>query len=196
MAKGCWKDWATDEGGPGLVSLYAGIRGIDPLRAARELLGHIQPEAVRSPITGNARNKSHFVETRPRDQDTLDRPPPEAVEGFNGTHRSLGNPTNLCWYRDAHGPLFVVCRYELVAEEKQFLKALRLSSFNTHYVELAEQSIAEGWTPVRYLAELATLEANERADRRMSRLLDEAKLPRDKTLATLDMNRYSVCESD
>jgi len=72
------------------------------------------------------------------------------------------------------------------------LKALRLSSFNTHYVELAEQSIAEGWTPVRYLAELATLEANERADRRISRLLDEAKLPRDKTLATLDMNRFAA----
>jgi DNA replication protein DnaC len=72
------------------------------------------------------------------------------------------------------------------------LKALRLSSFNTHYVELAEQSIAEGWPPVRYLAELATLEANERADRRMSRLLDEAKLPRDKTLATLDMNRFAA----
>jgi DNA replication protein DnaC len=72
------------------------------------------------------------------------------------------------------------------------LKALRLSSFNTHYVELAEQSIAEGWTPVRYLAELATLEANERADRRMSRLLDEAKIPREKTLATLDMNRFAA----
>jgi DNA replication protein DnaC len=72
------------------------------------------------------------------------------------------------------------------------LKALRLPSFNTHYVELAEQSIAEGWAPVRYLAELATLEADERADRRMSRLLDEAKIPRDKTLATLDMNRYAT----
>jgi DNA replication protein DnaC len=72
------------------------------------------------------------------------------------------------------------------------LKALRLSSFNTHYVGLAEQSIADGWNPVRYLAELATLEANERADRRMSRLLDEAKIPRDKTLATLDMNRFAA----
>ena len=121
LAKGYWKDWATDEGGPGLVSLYAGIRGIDPPRAARELLGHIQPEAVRSPTTGNARNKSHFVGTDPRHQDTLDRPPTEAVKGFNGTHRSLGKPTNLYWYRDAHGPLFVVCRYELVGEEKQFV---------------------------------------------------------------------------
>ena len=72
------------------------------------------------------------------------------------------------------------------------LKALRLSSFNTHYVELAEQSIVEGWTPVRYLADLATLEANERADRRMSRLLDEAKIPADKTFATLDMNRFAT----
>lgn len=34
------------------------------------------------------------------------------------------------------------------------LKALRLPSFHTHYLELAEHAAAEGWGPVRYLAEL------------------------------------------
>lgn len=72
------------------------------------------------------------------------------------------------------------------------LKALRLSSFLAHYVELAERAAAEGWSHVRYLAELVTLEAHERADRRITRLLNDAKLPRDKTIATLDLNRYSA----
>jgi DNA replication protein DnaC len=45
---------------------------------------------------------------------------------------------------------------------------------------------------VRYLAEIMTLEANERADRRITRLLNEAKLPRDKSVATLDLNRYGA----
>jgi DNA replication protein DnaC len=56
------------------------------------------------------------------------------------------------------------------------LKALRLSSLLAHYVSLAERAAAEGWSNVRYLAELITLEANERADRRITRLLNEAKL--------------------
>lgn len=72
------------------------------------------------------------------------------------------------------------------------LKALRLPSFHTHYLELAEHAAAEGWGQVRYLAELVTLEASERADRRITRLLNEAKLPREKTHATLDMNRFAV----
>jgi DNA replication protein DnaC len=72
------------------------------------------------------------------------------------------------------------------------LKALRLPSFSRHYVELAEQAAAEGWSHVRYLAELVTLEGSERADRRITRLLNEAKLPKDKTHTTLDMNRFAA----
>jgi len=72
------------------------------------------------------------------------------------------------------------------------LKGLRLPSFLAHYVELAERAAAEGWSEVRYLAELVLLETSERADRRITRLLNEAKLPRDKTHATLDMNRFAA----
>lgn len=72
------------------------------------------------------------------------------------------------------------------------LKALRLPSFLAHYVELAERAAAEGWSHIRYLAEIVTLEANERADRRITRLMNDAKLPRDKTVATLDLNRFSA----
>ena len=69
------------------------------------------------------------------------------------------------------------------------LKALRLPSFLEQYLELAERAAAEGWSHVRYLAELVTQEADDRADRRVTRLLHDAKLPKDKTLATLDLNR-------
>jgi len=72
------------------------------------------------------------------------------------------------------------------------LKALRLPSFLGHYLELAERAAAEGWSHIRYLAEIVTLEANERADRRITRLMKDAKLPRDKTVATLDLNRFSA----
>jgi DNA replication protein DnaC len=72
------------------------------------------------------------------------------------------------------------------------LKALRLPSLLAHYLVLAERAATEGWSHVRYLAEIVTLEATERADRRITRLLNEAKLPRDKSAATLDLNRYGA----
>jgi DNA replication protein DnaC len=72
------------------------------------------------------------------------------------------------------------------------LKALHLPSFLEHYLELAQRAAAEGWSPVRYLTELVALEASDRADRRMTRLLKDAKLPREKTVATLDLNRFAA----
>jgi DNA replication protein DnaC len=72
------------------------------------------------------------------------------------------------------------------------LKAMHLPSFLDHYLELAERAAAEGWSHVRYLTELVTLEAHDRADRRMTRLLRDAKLPREKTPATLDLTRFAA----
>ncbi len=72
------------------------------------------------------------------------------------------------------------------------LKAMRLPSFLENYLELADRGTAESWNHVRYLTELVTLEADDRADRRMTRLLKEAKLPREKTVATLDLDRFAV----
>ena len=69
------------------------------------------------------------------------------------------------------------------------LKAFRLPSFTTYYDEFAERARAADWDHVRYLSELAAIEASDRADRRMTRLLKESKLPRDKTLATLELKR-------
>jgi DNA replication protein DnaC len=69
------------------------------------------------------------------------------------------------------------------------LKAFRLPSFLAHYGTLAQRARDDDWSHVRYLDELATLEAQERADRRITRLLNSSRLPREKTLATLDLKR-------
>lgn len=70
------------------------------------------------------------------------------------------------------------------------LKALRLPGFLAHYAALARRSIAEGWGPLEFLAQLVEVEIAERADRRLKRLLDAAELPEGKTLANLELERY------
>ena len=70
------------------------------------------------------------------------------------------------------------------------LKAFRLPSFLAHYAPLAEQAAKDGWSHTHYLDELAAVEAVERAERRIARLLTESKLARDKTMATLDTGRF------
>jgi DNA replication protein DnaC len=69
------------------------------------------------------------------------------------------------------------------------LKAFHLPSFLGYYSELATRAQDEAWSYVRYLEELAALEAADRADRRITRLLKTSKLPRDKTLSTLEIKR-------
>ncbi len=62
------------------------------------------------------------------------------------------------------------------------LRDFRLPSFLAHYRGLADKARDGQWEPERYLEELAELEASERTDRRIARLLRESKLPRGKTL--------------
>ncbi len=71
----------------------------------------------------------------------------------------------------------------------QRLTELRLPSFAAHCERLAASARQEGWDPLRYLAELAAVEALERADRRVARLATQARLPVGKTLATLEVAR-------
>ena len=54
----------------------------------------------------------------------------------------------------------------------------------------ANVSLKGGWSHTHYLDELAAVEAVERAERRIARLLSESKLARDKTMATLDTGRF------
>lgn len=72
---------------------------------------------------------------------------------------------------------------------EQRLRELRLPGFLAHYRDLAGKARDGQWEPERYLDELLELETSERADRRIARLLREAKLPRGKTLETLQLGR-------
>jgi DNA replication protein DnaC len=66
------------------------------------------------------------------------------------------------------------------------LTALRLPSFHRHWPSLAERADKEGWPAARFLAALAEHEIAERANRRIARHLEEARLPPGKTLDTFD----------
>lgn len=72
------------------------------------------------------------------------------------------------------------------------LKGLRLPSFLAYYAGYAEKATKGGWSHVQYLGELAGIETQERAERRIARLLGESKLPREKTLSTLELNRFAA----
>ena len=72
------------------------------------------------------------------------------------------------------------------------LKAFHLPSFLSNYDETAAKAEKAGWAHVRYLETLAELEAEDRQNRRVEKLLRDARLPRDKTLATLELDRLPV----
>ncbi len=69
------------------------------------------------------------------------------------------------------------------------LTRLRLNSFRENYAEQAAQAGREGWSYRRYLLGLCEVELSERGQRRVERLLAASKLPRGKTLQTLDRSR-------
>lgn len=70
------------------------------------------------------------------------------------------------------------------------LRALKLPGFVDHFHSVAEQAEREGWSFESYLHQLAEIELEERSRRRVQRLLKRSALPPDKTLATLDLDRF------
>lgn len=69
------------------------------------------------------------------------------------------------------------------------LRSLKLPGFVRSYSDLAQQAEREGWSFARYLTHLAEIEVEDRRLRRIERLLHQSGLPRDKTLATLELSR-------
>jgi DNA replication protein DnaC len=69
------------------------------------------------------------------------------------------------------------------------LKSLCLPTFAREYATVAAKAVCEGLSLEGYLLALAEQEASERSERRIERLLLESKLPRDKSLAGLDVGR-------
>ena len=66
------------------------------------------------------------------------------------------------------------------------LNDLRLPAIKLVWPELAARADKEGWPAARFLAALAEHEIAERANRRIQRHLEEARLPPGKTLDTFD----------
>ena len=69
------------------------------------------------------------------------------------------------------------------------LRSLRLPTIASQYAKLETQAEKGGWSFQRYLHDLCWLEIEERRQRRIERNFKRASLPRDKTLATLDVSR-------
>lgn len=70
------------------------------------------------------------------------------------------------------------------------LRSLKLPGFARAYAEVAAQAEREGWGFERYLSQLAEIEIEDRRSHRLERLRRQSGLPRDKTLATLDLSRF------
>ena len=88
---------------------------------------------------------------------------------------------------------------------KILLRSLKLPSFVTYHEEIAERAGNEGWSFLEFLHELCEVEVTDRETRRIERNLKRSRLPREKTLATLDKKRLSpkivrqlpvLCEGD
>ena len=71
------------------------------------------------------------------------------------------------------------------------LKSFKLPTFARDYAAVAEQAGREGLTHPAYLLALSKLEAQERNERRVKRLLTDSGLPLEKSLATFDLSRLS-----
>jgi DNA replication protein DnaC len=68
------------------------------------------------------------------------------------------------------------------------LTDLRLPAIKLVWPDLAARADKEGWPAARFLAALAEHEMAERANRRIQRHLDEARLPPDKTIDSFDFD--------
>ena len=85
------------------------------------------------------------------------------------------------------------------------LRTLRLPTFGQRYEDLALVGERQGWSFGHYLYQLAEAEVEERRRRRIERVLKASGLPAEKTLATLELKRFSttvrrllptLCEGD
>lgn len=70
-----------------------------------------------------------------------------------------------------------------------FLRALKLPGFAAYHADVAAQGEAGGWTFQEFLRQLCELELQDRRRRRINRLQRQSGLPREKTLATLELSR-------
>jgi putative DNA primase/helicase len=113
MRTGVWKDFASDEGGGDLLSLYAKSRGLQMLAAARELglvredgPGAFSPPVSPPPAQPKSIARSEWEPIRPVPADAPDY-------RTQWGHYARGVPVRHWEYRDGDGALLgVICRFE------------------------------------------------------------------------------------
>ena len=77
-------------------------------------------------------------------------------------------------------------------ELKEQLRELRLPMFREHFQSLGEQAARESLSYPQYLAELTRLECQTRRQRRIQRLWEQSRLPREKTWDNFDWKRIPL----
>ena len=77
-------------------------------------------------------------------------------------------------------------------ELQEQLRELRLPMFREHFQRLGEQAARESLSYPQYLAELARLECQTRRQRRIQKLLEQSRLPREKTWENFDWKRIPL----
>lgn len=75
------------------------------------------------------------------------------------------------------------------AHLKDCLRQLQLSSFAANFAQQAALAANEGWSYDKYLLNLCQLELDQRRQRKIEKLLQSSRLPREKTLTTFDRTR-------
>ena len=75
---------------------------------------------------------------------------------------------------------------------EMLLKSFKLPTFAREYAAVGDTAAREGLTHPAYLLALARMEAHERADRRTLRLLEESRLPKEKSLASFDLGTMQL----
>jgi predicted P-loop ATPase len=104
---GVWHDFASDEGGSDLTSLYAAIHGIEQAAAARALGPEFCNGSAGPPLIAQAAPAP----------DALERPPADAPDPPD--HYRHGPHSALYRYADTEGLIYCTARYE-TADGKQF----------------------------------------------------------------------------
>jgi P4 family phage/plasmid primase-like protien len=108
IESGIWKDFAADQKGGDLISLYATIKGISQIEAARALQSYV----------GSSYETTRQSKVRPTDERL--GPPPPGVGKPVFTHFKFGEPQGIWTYKDSDGSvLFYTARYFNKEENKK-----------------------------------------------------------------------------
>lgn len=76
----------------------------------------------------------------------------------------------------------------LTASLPLMLKQLKLATMVQQWDALGQKAVKEQWSPQQYLSELCHIELATREDKRLQRLLKDAKLPISKNLGSFDFS--------